>query len=141
MKKVASSIKLDLAQYRELANFAQFGSDVDDETKTRLEHGRILMEILNQPQYQPIPVERQIMIIYAAVNKYLTEIGADNVKVFEKRLYALMSEEYPHVGNAIRDTGVLDEANEKQLIEGIERLKKEMKRELGIKETEHGEAD
>ena len=81
------------------------------------------------------------MIIYAAVNKYLTEIGADNVKVFEKRLYALMSEEYPHVGNAIRDTGVLDEANEKQLIEGIERLKKEMKRELGIKETEHGEAD
>ncbi len=141
MKKVASSIKLDLAQYRELANFAQFGSDVDDETKTRLEHGRILMEILKQPQYQPIPVERQIMIIYAAVNKYLTEIGADNVKVFEKRLYALMSEEYPHVGNAIRDTGVLDEANEKQLIEGIERLKKEMKRELGIKETEHGEAD
>ena len=141
MKKVASSIKLDLAQYRELANFAQFGSDVDDETKTRLEHGRILMEILKQPQYQPIPVERQIMIIYAAVNKYLTEIGADNVKMFEKRLYALMSEEYPHVGNAIRDTGVLDEANEKQLIEGIERLKKEMKRELGIKETEHGEAD
>ena len=99
------------------------------------------MEILKQPQYQPIPVERQIMIIYAAVNKYLTEIGADNVKVFEKRLYTLMSEEYPHVGNAIRDTGVLDEANEKQLIEGIERLKKEMKRELGIKETEHGEAD
>ena len=141
MKKVASSIKLDLAQYRELANFAQFGSDVDDETKTRLEHGRILMEILKQPQYQPIPVERQIMIIYAAVNKYLTEIGADNVKVFEKRLYALMSEEYPHVGTAIRDTGVLDEAKEKQLIEGIERLKKEMKRELGIKETEHGEAD
>ena len=102
MKKVASSIKLDLAQYRELANFAQFGSDVDDETKTRLEHGRILMEILKQPQYQPIPVERQIMIIYAAVNKYLTEIGADNVKVFEKRLYTLMSEEYPHVGNAIQ---------------------------------------
>ena len=74
MKKVASSVKLDLAQYRELASFAQFGSDIDNETKERLEHGRILMEILKQPQYQPVPVERQVMIIYAAINLSLIHI-------------------------------------------------------------------
>ncbi len=139
MKKVASTIKLDLAQYRELANFAQFGSDVDSETKERLEHGRILMEVLKQPQYQPIAVEKQIMMIYAAVNKHLTEIGADNVKEFEQRLYALMSVEYPHVASSIRATGSLNEADEKQLIEAIDRLKDEMKKELGITGTEHGE--
>lgn len=139
MKKVASTIKLDLAQYRELANFAQFGSDVDNETRERLEHGRILMEVLKQPQYQPIAVEKQIMMIYAAVNKHLTELGADNVREFEQRLYALMSVEYPHVAGSIKATGSLSEADEKQLIEAIDRLKDEMKKELGITGTEHGE--
>ena len=65
MKKVASSVKLELAQYRELASFSQFGSDVDADTKARLDNGQVLMEILKQPQYQPIPVEKQVMIIYA----------------------------------------------------------------------------
>ncbi len=74
MKKVASTVKLELAQYRELANFAQFGSDVDKDTKERLDHGEILMEILKQPQYQPIPVEDQVMIIYAAINHHLASI-------------------------------------------------------------------
>ena len=74
MKKVASSVKLELAQYRELASFSQFGSDVDADTKARLDHGQVLMEILKQPQYQPIPVEKQVMIIYAAVNHVLDDI-------------------------------------------------------------------
>ena len=68
MKKVASSVKLELAQYRELASFSQFGSDLDKETQERLNHGEILMEILKQPQYQPVPVQNQVMIIYAAIN-------------------------------------------------------------------------
>ena len=143
MKKVASTVKLDLAQYRELASFAQFGSDVDSETKERLEHGRILMEILKQPQYQPIPVERQVMLIYAAINKHLTDIGADNVHEFEKRLYDFMSTHYPHVESAIRESGQISEDTEKQLIEGIEMLKAEMKKELGVEDSSaaEGKAD
>ena len=80
MKKVASSVKLELAQYRELASFSQFGSDVDADTKARLDHGQVLMEILKQPQYQPIPVEKQVMIIYAAVNHVLDDIEVEQVK-------------------------------------------------------------
>ena len=141
MKKVASSVKLDLAQYRELASFAQFGSDIDNETKERLEHGRILMEILKQPQYQPVPVERQVMIIYAAITKYLADIGADSVKDFEKKLYKFMSENYPHVEKAIKESGQISEDTEKQLCEGIELAKKEFEKESGMGSTIQGKAD
>lgn len=141
MKKVASSVKLDLAQYRELASFAQFGSDIDNETKERLEHGRTLMEILKQPQYQPVPVERQVMIIYAAINKYLADIGADSVKDFEKKLYKFMSENYPHVEKAIKESGQISEDTEKQLCEGIELAKKEFEKESGMGSTIQGKAD
>ena len=86
MKQVSSKIKLELAQYRELANFSQFGSDVDAETKKRLDHGLVLMEILKQPQYQPIAVQHQVMIIYAAINNYLADLEIDQIKSFEKQL-------------------------------------------------------
>ena len=82
MKQVASKIKLELAQYRELASFSQFGSDIDADTKARLEHGEILMEILKQPQYQPLKVEEQVMIIYAAINHHLDNIGVVNIKQY-----------------------------------------------------------
>lgn len=132
MKKVASTVKLDLAQYRELASFAQFGSDIDSDTKKRLEHGQILMEILKQPQYQPIPVERQVMIIYAAINNHLADIGAAHIKEFEKRFFTFMSTQYPQVEKSIRETGEIGEDAEKQLKEGIELFKKDFKQELGI---------
>ena len=102
MKKVASSVKLELAQYRELASFSQFGSDVDADTKARLDHGQVLMEILKQPQYQPIPVEKQVMIIYAAVNHVLDDIEVEQVKEFEHKLFEFMDTQYPQVGKAIR---------------------------------------
>lgn len=130
MKKVSSSIKLELAQYTELASFSQFGSDLDAETKMRLEHGEILLEILKQPQYQPVAVEHQVMIIYAAVNKYLTDIGVENVKAFEKGLYDFMDTQYPEVGKTIVETGQLDEAAENKLKEGLEIYKKEFKKSL-----------
>lgn len=132
MKKVASTVKLDLAQYRELASFAQFGSDIDSDTKKRLEHGQILMEILKQPQYQPIPVERQVMIIYAAINNHLADIGAEHIKEFEKRFFPFMSTQYPQVEKSIKETGEIGEDAEKQLKEGIELFKKDFKKELGI---------
>ena len=133
MKKVASSIKLDLAQYRELANFAQFGSDVDAETKERLAHGRMLMEILKQPQYQPVPVERQVMIIFAAVNKYLADIELADVKAFEKGLFEFMSTQYPHVERAIKDSGVIGEETEQQLREGIQIYRDSFLKSIAIK--------
>ncbi len=130
MKKVASSVKLELAQYTELASFSQFGSDLDVETKKRLEHGEVLLEILKQPQYQPVPVEHQIMIIYAAINKYLADIGVENVKAFEKGLYEFMDTQYPEVGKAIVETGQMDEQTEAKLKEGLEIYKKDFKEKL-----------
>ena len=125
MKKVASSVKLELAQYRELASFSQFGSDVDADTKARLDHGQVLMEILKQPQYQPIPVEKQVMIIYAAVNHVLDDIEVEQVKDFEHKLFEFMDTQYPQVGKAIRSEGVISDAIDAQLKEALELCKKE----------------
>ena len=123
MKKVAGKVKLELAQYRELASFAQFGSDVDADTKRRLDHGIVLMEILKQPQYQPIPVEHQIMIIYAASNDYLTDLDVSTIKSFEKELYSYMDTYYPEAGKSIIETGVLGEEAEQMLQKGIRECK------------------
>ena len=125
MKKVASSVKLELAQYRELASFSQFGSDVDADTKARLDHGQVLMEILKQPQYQPIPVEKQVMIIYAAVNHVLDDIEVEQVKDFEHKLFEFMDTQYPQAGKAIRSEGVISDATDAQLKEALELCKKE----------------
>ena len=125
MKKVASSVKLELAQYRELASFSQFGSDVDADTKARLDHGQVLMEILKQPQYQPIPVEKQVMIIYAAVNHVLDDIEVEQVKDFEHKLFEFMDTQYPQVGKAIRSEGVISDATDAQLKEALALCKKE----------------
>ena len=125
MKKVASSVRLELAQYRELASFSQFGSDIDKETKERLDHGRMLMEIIKQRQYSPVPVEHQVMIFYAAVNRLLAELDYRNLAEFEKGLYEHMDAMHPAVGKAIKDTGELSEKTEAELKQGIEEYKKE----------------
>lgn len=124
MKKVAGTIKLMLAQYRELKGFSQFGSDIDKDTKERLENGMLLMEILKQGQYQPVAVEHQVMVIYAAVKGHLAGIAPSQVKRFEKELYQYMDTNYPHVGKAIADTGKLEAETEEQLLKGIEECRK-----------------
>ena len=131
MKQVASAIKLELAQYRELASFSQFGSDVDQDTKDRLEHGEILMEILKQPQYQPIPVEKQIMIIYAAINHHLKEVGVAHIKEFEHRFFDFMDASYPEVGQDIKKEKKITEANEEKLKKAIEDCKSKYLKEIG----------
>jgi F-type H+-transporting ATPase subunit alpha len=128
MKKVASSVKLELAQFRELASFSQFGSDIDKETKNRLDHGHILMEIIKQRQYSPVRVEHQVMIFYAAVGRELAEINHSRLAVFEKGLYEHMDAMHPAVGKAIRETGVLSSETEEELKKGIEEYKKEFLR-------------
>ena len=119
MKQVSSKIKLELAQYRELASFSQFGSDVDKETKIRLDHGVILMEILKQPQYQPVSVEKQVMIIYAAVNRYLSDVPVEEIKTFEKEFYEFMATQHAEIGKAIKSSGKIEEETEEKLREAI----------------------
>lgn len=123
MKKVSSKVKLELAQYRELASFSQFGSDLDKDTKDRLEHGIVLMEILKQPQYSPIKVEHQVMIIYAATNRYLADIPVEEIKEFEKELYSFMDTQYPEVGKEIKATGKLEAETEEKLKAALEKFK------------------
>ena len=130
MKQVASKIKLELAQYTELASFAQFGSDVDADTKRRLDHGRVLLEILKQPQYQPIPVEHQIMIIYAAIHDYLIDIDIEDIRKFEKALFEYMDTYRPEVAKAISTTGKLDEETENALKAGISECKEKFIKSL-----------
>jgi len=132
MKKVASKIKLELAQYRELASFSQFGSDVDKDTKARLEHGEILMEILKQEQYSPLDVADQIMIIYAAANGYLADVGVGKIKKFEKNFYEFVNTQYPSIKRGIHETGQLDEEAEKDLKYALDEYKQIFARENDI---------
>jgi F-type H+-transporting ATPase subunit alpha len=90
MRQVAGSLRLDLAQYRELAAFAQFGSDLDKATLNQLNRGRRLVEILKQPQYQPLPVEKQVIIIYAANNGFLDDVPVERVRDYESELMKYM---------------------------------------------------
>jgi F-type H+-transporting ATPase subunit alpha len=86
MKKIAGPIRVELAQYRELAAFAQFGSDLDKDTLERLNHGLRVVEILKQGQYKPMPVEEQIVVLYAVTNKYLSDVRVEDVQAFEAEL-------------------------------------------------------
>ncbi|WP_068555779.1 F0F1 ATP synthase subunit alpha [Thermotalea metallivorans] len=123
MKKVAGKIKLELAQYRELAAFAQFGSELDKDTQERLAQGERILEILKQPQYSPVRVEHQIMIIYAVINKYLRDIPVPEIKRFEGEFLNFMDNKYPEVGASIKSTGVMSEEMENKLKAAIEEFK------------------
>ena len=124
MKKIAAPIRVELAQYRELAAFAQFGSELDADTAEKLAQGERIKEMLKQPQYAPMPVEYQIMIIYAATKKYLLDIPTADIQAFEKALFDLVDTKYPEVPEAIRNTKVLEDDMEKKLISAIEECKK-----------------
>lgn len=125
MKKIAGPIRIELAQYRELAAFAQFGSDLDADTKEKLAQGERIREILKQPQYKPMPVEYQVIIIFAATKKYLLDIEVSKVRSFEKELFEFIDTKYPEIPASIRDKKVMDEECEKALITAIENFKKE----------------
>ncbi len=124
IKKIAAPIRVELAQYRELAAFAQFGSDLDADTKEKLEQGERIREILKQPQYQPMPVEKQVIIIYAATKKYLLDIPTEDVLRFESELFEYIDTKYPEIPESIRTTKVLEEDIEKELVKAIDECKK-----------------
>ena len=123
MKKIAAPIRTELAQYRELAAFAQFGSELDKDTAETLAQGERVQEILKQPQYKPMPVEDQIMIIYAATQKYLLDIPTDKVLEFESALFEHVKTKYPEIPESIREKKVLEEDMEKLLIQAINEAK------------------
>lgn len=124
MKKVAGSLRLDLAQYRELQAFSQFGSDLDKSTKARLDRGARMMEILKQGVHQPLPVEQQVVSLYTAVKGYLDDIPVGDVKRFEKDFLSFMLSDHQDVLQSIRATKDLVADNEAALKEAIEKFKK-----------------
>lgn len=123
MKKIAGPIRIELAQYRELAAFSQFGSDLDADTKEKLAQGERIKEVLKQPQYQPMPVEYQVIIIFAATRKYLLDIEVDDILAFEKGLFDYLDTKYPEIPKAIREEKQINEDTEKALIKAIEEFK------------------
>ncbi|MBE3586830.1 F0F1 ATP synthase subunit alpha [Desulfofundulus thermocisternus] len=124
MKQVAGQLRLDLAQYRELAAFAQFGSDLDKATQARLIRGQRMTELLKQKQYAPMAVEDQVMVIYAGVNGYLDDLPVEKVLPFEEEFLNYMHTSHPDVGEAIARTGELSRETEEKLKAAIVEFKK-----------------
>ena len=123
MKKIAGPIRIDLAQYRELAAFAQFGSELDADTKERLAQGVRIKEVLKQPQYKPMPVEYQVIIIYAATRKHLLDIAVEDILRFEAELFEFIQTKYPEIPESIKTEKVITEENEAALVKAIEEFK------------------
>ena len=109
MRQVAGSLRLDLAQYRELAAFAQFGSDLDKQTQSQLNRGRRLVEILKQPQYQPVPVENQVVLVYAATKGFLDSVAINDVRRYEVDLYRFLETRHPGVLTGIAEKKTIDD--------------------------------
>ena len=124
MKKIAAPIRVELAQYRELAAFAQFGSELDDATKEKLAQGERIKEILKQPQYKPMPVEYQVIIIFAATRKYLLDVAVADITRFETELFEFLDGKYPEIPQAIKDEKVISDETEEKLVKAIEDFKK-----------------
>jgi F-type H+-transporting ATPase subunit alpha len=109
MRQVAGSLRLDLAQYRELAAFAQFGSDLDKSTQAQLNRGRRLVEILKQPQYRPLPVEKQVTIVYAATKGFIDPVAIEDVRQYEEDLFRFLESSHPGVLTGIKEKKILDD--------------------------------
>ena len=129
MKKISGPIRIELAQYRELASFAQFGSELDADTAERLAQGTRIKEMLKQPQYQPMPVEYQVIIIYAATRKHLLDIKVEDVLAFEKGLFEFVQTKYPEIPESIKAEKVLNEEMEEKLVKAIAEFKEEFNKE------------
>ena len=123
MKKIAAPIRTELAQYRELASFAQFGSELDADTKEKLAQGERIKEVLKQPQYQPMPVQYQVIIIYAVTRKYLLDIAVEDIIRFEKEFFEYLDTKYPEVPRSIAETKVISDEVENTLKKAIEEFK------------------
>ncbi|MDE6388241.1 MAG: F0F1 ATP synthase subunit alpha [Lachnospiraceae bacterium] len=127
MKKIAAPIRTELAQYRELAAFSQFGSELDADTKEKLAQGERIKEILKQPQYQPMPVQYQVIIIFVATNKYLLDIPVEEITRFEKEFFEFLDTRYPEIPNAIAENKEISEETDAKLKKAVEEFKAQFK--------------
>ena len=125
MKKIAAPIRVELAQYRELASFAQFGSELDADTKEKLAQGERIKEILKQPQYKPMPVEYQVIIIYVATKKCLLDVPVDDITRFESEFFEFLDTKYPEIPESIKTNKVISEEVEEKLLAAVEDFKKD----------------
>ncbi len=127
MKKIAGPIRIELAQFRELESFSQFGSDLDKDTLERLNHGKRIVELLKQPQYETLAVEKQVVILYAVTNKYLQDVELDRIADFQKEFFDFIGSKYSQVFTSIRDTKDLAKDVEDTLVKALDEFKKNFK--------------
>ncbi len=123
MRQVAGSLRLELAQYRALAAFAQFDSELDKVSQQQLARGARLVEILKQPQFQPLPVEKQVLIIYAGTNAFLDSLAVEDCRPFEDFLYHFVENAHPGILAKIREKKILDDALKAEMNQAIEQAK------------------
>ena len=123
MRQVAGTLKLELAQYRELAAFAQFGSDLDKATQNQLNRGSRLVEILKQDQYQPLPFDKQILIIFAGTNGFLDDMPVEKIRDFEAQLYKFVDTSYPRLGPTIMEKKTIDDALKAEIQKALKEFK------------------
>ena len=123
MKKIAAPIRTELAQYRELAAFSQFGSELDADTKEKLAQGERIKEVLKQPQYKPMPVQYQVIIIYVVTNKYLLDVAVEDITRFESEFFEFLDTKYPEVPNAIAKNKEINDETDAKLKKAIEEFK------------------
>ena len=128
MKKIAAPIRVELAQYRELAAFAQFGSELDADTKEKLAQGERIKEVLKQKQYEPMPVEYQVLIIYAVTKKYLLDVPVEDITRFEKGFFEFIDTKYAEIPRSIKEDKVLSDEMEEKLILAIGEFKAQFTR-------------
>ena len=127
MKKIAAPIRTELAQYRELAAFSQFGSELDADTKEKLAQGERIKEILKQPQYQPMPVQYQVIIIFVVTNKYLLDVAVEDITRFETEFFEFLDTKYPEVPSAIAQKKEISEETDEKLRKAVEEFKAQFK--------------
>ena len=125
MKKIAAPIRTELAQYRELASFAQFGSELDADTKEKLAQGERIKEVLKQPQYQPMPVQYQVIIIYAVTKRILLDVPVEDITRFEKEFFDYLDTKHPEIPAAIAEEKVISDATEEKLVKALNDFKAE----------------
>ena len=123
MRQVAGKLRLDLAQYNELAAFAQFGSDLDKSSQAQLARGQRMVELLKQDQYVPMPVEKQVLVLYAGANGLIDDVPVEAVRRFESELIAFMERRHPEVLSTIREKKIIDDAFKPQLEAAIKEFK------------------
>ena len=125
MKKIAAPIRTELAQYRELASFAQFGSELDADTKEKLAQGERINKVLKQPQYQPMPVQYQVIIIYAVTKRFLLDVPVEDITRFEKEFFDYLDTKHPEIPAAIAEEKVISDATEEKLVKALNDFKAE----------------